>query len=292
MTVKIENSFLTATFVNKGAELQSLTDNHSGIEYIWQGDPKIWGRHAPVLFPFVGRLKDDQYTYQGKTYHMGQHGFARDRDFVVEEQTPASVTFRLDSDAESKQNYPFDFILRIQYSLEDSSLKVHYDVTNPSTNEPLYFSIGGHPGFRIPQTDDLTFEDYYLSFDPKKSRIRIPLDAPLTDYAHRTLAATDTDIDLTHDLFDQDAIIYTGNAKDNFSLRSDKSEHFVQLTVKGEPFTGVWSPYPTTGNLVCIEPWWGIADDVTASGELTEKRGINKLDPGQDFKRSFRITVG
>ena len=71
MTVIIQNDQLIAEIAEHGAELISLKSKESNLEYIWQGDPEYWGRHAPVLFPFVGRLKDDQYTYQGEDLFDG-----------------------------------------------------------------------------------------------------------------------------------------------------------------------------------------------------------------------------
>lgn len=144
MDYQLKNNFLTVTLSDHGAEIQSVKDVNSGREYIWQADPKIWGRHAPVLFPVVGRLKGDQYTYDGKTYHMGQHGFARDSQFTVEEQDDKHIIFLLTSNEDTKKMYPFDFELRVTYSLVNNLLSEHFTVTNKDTKE-MIFGIGGHP---------------------------------------------------------------------------------------------------------------------------------------------------
>ncbi len=109
MSLQIQNEQLIATFQTRGAELVSLKAKKTGIEYIWQGDPVFWSRHAPILFPIVGRLKNDQYKYQGQTYHLPQHGFARDQEFIVSEQSTEKISFLLKSSPDTKQNYPFDF---------------------------------------------------------------------------------------------------------------------------------------------------------------------------------------
>ena len=95
MDYTIENNMIKVVISDHGAEIQSVKGAHTGEEYMWQADPEIWGRHAPILFPIVGRLKNDEYTYKGKTYHLGQHGFARNSDFEVENHTQESITFLL-----------------------------------------------------------------------------------------------------------------------------------------------------------------------------------------------------
>ncbi|ANK59486.1 aldose epimerase [Loigolactobacillus backii] len=290
MTVSIENEFLKATFKEHGAELISLISKDSGNEAIWQADPKAWGRHAPILFPIVGRLKNDEYRYQGKTYHMTQHGFARDKDFTVVEQKAASVSLQLTDDEQTRQVFPFAFELTVNYQLLDNQLIVGYQVHNPTTND-LYFSVGGHPGFQIPLTSDTAFEDYYISYDPKKTRVQIPLQGAYNDAEHKTLASTDTDHDLSHELFKNDALIYELHQENTFTLKNDQNKSAISVTVPNAPYTGIWSPYPVTGNVVCIEPWWGIADNIAASGELTEKMGINHLAANETFNGKFMITV-
>lgn len=290
MTVKIENDQLVAIIAEAGAELVSLKSKESGLEYIWQGDPEYWGRHTPVLFPFVGRLKDDQYTYQGKTYHMTQHGFARDMNFDVIEHGTEMVSLSLKSTPETKEKYPFDFELVISYELGGDGITTHYQVMNEG-KEDMYFSIGGHPAFNVPLEDDLTFEDYYLSFSPQKSRIRIPLEGSYVNIEQKTLGQTNTSIKLTRDLFEQDAMVYETKGLNSFAIRTEKSPHSLTLSYNDMPYVGLWSPYPKEAPFLCIEPWCGIADTTTATGELTQKLGINRLKPEEIFKTKYSITV-
>lgn len=290
MNVKLENEFYKLTVATKGAEMQSLVDQHSGVEYLWQADPKVWGRHAPNLFPIVGKLKDDQYTYQGQTYHLTQHGFARDMTFTLERRTDHSLTFLLTDNEETRRKYPFAFEFRVKYSLINRLLNVTYYVDNPSTSEPLIFGVGGHPGFRLPVESGVDFADYFLRFKPSKSRIQIPLTAAGVDYAHRTLAPTDVDWQINHDVFKNDALIFQLNGTNEVEIRSDKSKHSINLKTKDAPFVGVWSAYPQTGDYVCIEPWWGIADLTDSNGELTDKFGMNTLAPQERFKAKYQIS--
>ena len=180
MAVFLENDHLVATIKEHGAELASLRSKETGLEYIWTGDAKYWGRQAPVLFPIVGRLKDDQYQVAGKTYHLGQHGFARDRDFAIREQTATKVVLELKADEASKELYPFDFCLQLSYELTASGLVVGYRVDNPS-QEPIYFGIGGHPAFKTPLTPKESFSDYELTFSADYRLPKIPLTNGLTD---------------------------------------------------------------------------------------------------------------
>ena len=290
MTVQIENEFLIATFAEEGAELVSLQSKETGIEYIWQGNPEFWARHAPVLFPIVGRLKEDTYMYQNQAYHLTQHGFARDQVFDVIEKGGEEVSFSLKSTKETKKKYPFDFELVITYTLEHQELTVNYQVENTGKEE-MYSGIGGHPAFNVPLESSLTFEDYYLSFSPKKSRTQIPLAGPFIDLANKTLAQTNTSFDLTHQLFENDAMIFETKGQTAITIATDESDHQVTLSYPEMPFVGIWSPTPKEAPFVCIEPWCGIADAVDATGQLAEKFGINKLPANELFKTQYMISV-
>lgn len=290
MTILIENDQLKVTIAEHGAELVSLISKETGIEYIWQADPTYWGRHAPVLFPFVGRLKNDQYTYQGHTYHMGQHGFARDMDFTVIEQGAESVALSLKSTPETRKNYPFDFELIIRYELGGDGVVTHYQVQNTG-NDTMYFSIGGHPAFNVPLEEGLTFEDYFLAFSPMKSRIRLPLNGPYIDWEQKTLGQTNTSFKLTREMFKDDAVIFETKGLNAFSVRSEKSPHSLTLSYNNLPYVGFWSPYPKEAPFVCIEPWAGIADTLDTTGELIDKKGIQTLAPEELYQTKYSITV-
>ncbi|WP_207940889.1 hypothetical protein DOK78_001566 [Enterococcus sp. DIV2402] len=290
MDITIETPHLKAVISTHGAELKSLKSKETEIEYIWQADPKHWARHAPVLFPFVGSLKDNQYTYQGKTYELPQHGFARDMEFSVLEQKEDAVSFILEDTPETKKVYPFDFKLVLSYELGGDGIVVKYRVENP-TGEEMYFSIGGHPAFNVPLEEGLSFEDYFLEPSPMKSRVIVPLRGRYVNLDQRTLGQTNTNIALTHDLFKNDALIFETIGLNSFSIRSENSPHSVTLTYNNMPYVGIWSTYPVESPFVCIEPWEGIADTHDASGELTEKLGIRKLDAHEVFETKYSITV-
>lgn len=257
---------------------------------MWQADPKIWGRHAPILFPIVGRLKSDEYTYKGKTYHLGQHGFARNSKFEVENHTQESITFLLKDNEETRKFYPFKFEFRVNYNLMNNLLEENFSVVNKS-DDTMIFGVGGHPGFNLPIKEDEKKEDYFFDMHPSVDRVQIPLKNASLDWDSRSLASTDSFISLSDELFKNDALIYELHGHDNkVSLRTDKSKFHINVWTRNAPFVGIWSQYPKTADYVCIEPWWGIADRDDADGQLEHKYGMNHLEPNKEFQAGFSMT--
>ena len=290
MDYTIKNNMIEVVISDHGAEVQSVKGAHTGEEYMWQADPEIWGRHAPVLFPIVGRLKNDEYKYQGKTYHMGQHGFARDCDFEVENHTQESITFLLKDNEETREMYPFKFEFRVNYNLMNNLLEENFSVVNKS-DETMIFGVGGHPGFNLPVNNGEEKEDYYFDMHPSIARVKIPLKGAYLDWNNRSLASTDSFIGLSDELFKDDALIYELHGHDNkVSLRTDKSKFHINVWTRNAPYVGIWSQYPKTADYVCIEPWWGIADRDDADGQLEHKYGMNHLEPGKEYQAGFSIT--
>ena len=289
MNYTIKNNILTVTISSKGAEIQSVKGSHTDYEYIWQADPEVWNRHSPILFPIVGRLKNDQYTYKGNTYHLGQHGFARDQEFEVELQSDESLTFLLKDSEETRKIYPFSFELRVTYNLMNNLLEENFSVTNKS-DEEMIFGIGGHPGFNLPANEEVHKNDYFFTFKPSQSRVRIPLNGAYLDWDKRSLGSTDTMIELSDELFKDDALIYVLKGHDNkVSLRTETSGYHVNVWTRDAPFVGIWSQYPKVADYVCIEPWWGIADRSDTDGSLENKFGMNHLAPNKEFNAGFSM---
>ncbi len=283
--IQLQNEFLQARFNNSGAELCSLK-NKEGLEYIWTADPAIWPRHAPVLFPIVGRLKNDQYEFEGRSYGLSQHGFARDREFCCVFQSATEVHFELKSDAESLAKYPFHFVFQIRYTLKERELITSYHLENTGQNVML-FSIGAHPGFRCPLLENESMEDYYLSFEKSQLR-RTLLTNGLLGTMQEDLTLEDGRLPLSHSLFDADALVFADGQVQKVWLRSSKNAQAVGLTCVDWPWFGIWSK-KGTAPFICLEPWMGITDSADANGIFEKKDGIMKLVPSGHFSCSFSL---
>lgn len=291
--VTLENNYLTVKINTFGAEVSSVVDKESGHEFVWQADETYWARHAPVLFPIVGRLKDDQYEYEGTTYDMSQHGFARDSEFEVEESTEQSATFSLKSTDETKEKYPFDFQLFIKYNLEENRLKVTYEVKNQSDQEVMYYGIGGHPAFNVSQTKnengELEFDQVSYAVEPAGKYDSIPL----TDDGFLRLEEKETkevsEEELTHESFKEDALIYKVHEDTQVILKDEVKAVEIRVTPENMGHIGIWSTYPKRAGFVCVEPWAGLADAINTSGNYAEKYGINKLETNERATHAFTL---
>ncbi len=277
----IENERFRAILSPNGAEVQSFIDKKYEKEWIWHGDPKFWKRRAPVLFPFVGKLKDNQYTVAGTSYHLPQHGFARDQVFQVTQHGNTSISFRLTSKEETLQVYPFVFSLEITYLLTDQGLHTSYHVHNPG-DQTLYFSIGGHPALMV----DIDQEGWVLEFEKDEHADLHLLDLSLGLYSGQTrpILSGDHLIPLSHDLFDIDTLVFDGLKSDYVQARNRLTGEGIRLHCKGFPQLGVWTP---GAPFLCLVPWYGLADQVTSSGRIEDKRGIQTLEAGGNFRCTY-----
>lgn len=287
MLIKLDNGILEAAIKSHGAELSSLKKD--GTEYMWQADKKIWGRHAPVLFPIVGRVKNNKYRVGQKEYELFQHGFARDMEFELTESGADFAVYRLKSSEDTLLKYPYNFQLDICYTLYGSSITEEYRVKN-MYDKPIYFSIGAHPGFNCPLADGETVEDYYLQFEQSETGDRYYLENGLIARREAYLENTKV-IPLTQQLFADDALIFKNLKSVEVALKSRKSNKFVNVRFAGFPYLGIWSK-PGGAPFVCLEPWCGVTDSIDHSGILSEKEGIYSLEPGQEFRRQFSIEIG
>lgn len=291
MSVKLENENISVIISELGAELTSVTNRESGLEYMWTADPNFWGRHAPNLFPIVGRLKGDRYKYRDKTYFMTQHGFARDNEFDLVEKTSTYARFRLVDTEETHSIYPFHFQLDVIYRLTNQdTLGVTYVVTNTDSHE-IYFSVGGHPGFRVPLEENEKFTDYYVNIEPNRIYNRSKLVGPYLDNDLDTTFNSSIPLRLRRDDYKNDAIILRldGNPVSVVLARLGVS-HGVTMHIQDAQYVGIWTPYSKEAPFVCLEPWWGVADTVNADGIINHKYGINELAPAQTFTGSYSLS--
>ena len=287
MWATLQNDHLWVTVNKKGAELTSLKSKSTRIEYMWSADPAYWAKTSPILFPVVGTLRNDSFLYLGKFYTLSRHGFARDMVFNLVEQNKECATFQLLSNAITLEKYPFDFSLEVSYKLAKDFLEVSYNVKNTGS-DTMYFSIGAHPAFKVPLTDDTKFEDYFLQFSEIENAPRWPIDSlGLIMDKPAALLENTSELKLTHDLFSQDALVFKNLRSDKVSIKSARHEHGLDFYFEGFPYLGIWSY--KNADFVCIEPWCGIADSVLHNQSLVEKEGIIELSSSESWTRSWKV---
>lgn len=288
MNSEITNGTLTVIVKKEGAELISLKDN-DGTEFMWQGDKSIWPRHSPVLFPIVGRLKNDIYSIDDNIFSMPQHGFARDKDFELKRHSTNEIVFSLKADVETLKKFPFNFELLISYSLNAKSLAVKYTVINLSEIK-MPFSIGAHPGFCCPVSKNETFDDYEIRFSENEKLETALLQNGLFNGKKKMLDFNSNLIQLNNETFINDALVFENLRSQFVTLQSKKSSHYVKVSLIGFPYLGIWSK---PGALfVCLEPWYGKADSIDANGNIFKKEGMIILNPSEAFNCSYSIEVG
>jgi galactose mutarotase-like enzyme len=269
-----------------GAEMRSLRRHGAPFEYLWQGDPAIWPHRAPHLFPIVGRLRSDAFVYGGRTFRLGQHGFARDRVFAVGEATGTTATFVLQDDAATLACYPFHFRLVVAYSLDRGAVEITFQVANPGDVE-MPFSIGAHPGFRCPVTEREQPGEYVLEFERAETADRFLVGEGLVSGQSEFVLRGEKVLPLAAGVFDRGALVFKDLVSRRVRLVRRTPGPGVELEFKGFPYFGVWSK--PGAPFVCLEPWCGIADTPDATGHLEDKEGIVRLPPGSAFIRVLTI---
>ncbi len=278
--VTIESGRLRATVKVLGAELSSLFDKKTNHEYIWTGDPEIWRRQSPWLFPFIGRLNGGVYRADGKEYEMPGHGFACTKEFVIEMIKPDSVTFCLPATSETLPIFPWRFRLWIKYQITDENLTVSCSVTNED-NKDMYFSLGGHPGFIAEKGDTLVF-------DAGETLSVRRLTLPEHLLGEGVFGNFVSEIPLSGDLFKDDAMLFESPASERCTLRR-KNGKDITLDYGKVTWLGIWSRAREDLKYVCVEPWFGVDDEVGFAGDVSVKKGIECLKPGE--KKELKMTI-
>lgn len=265
-----------------GAELLALCDIN-GKNLLWEKQTDHWNRVSPHLFPIVGKLKNDQYELSGKLFHMSQHGFARDREFRLIEQTEREVLLELCSDAETRSLYPYHFSFRVRFTCLDNGVRISYETTN-NDSETLLYSVGGHPAFHLEES----LENYYLEFDKETSLLRRELKA-----GHFTGVSQDygrsRQLSLSGSLFEADAFVLKNPEFREIQLKHRSGNTLITMVCENWTDIGFWTK--DGAPFICIEPWWGCADPHTASGKLAEKERIRRLAPDETECLSYTLFI-
>lgn len=279
---EIRNQKVVAKINTNGAELIELS-KIDGKNVLWEKDEQFWNRIAPNLFPIVGRLKEDQFCYEGQIYSMNQHGFARNRTFELIKKSESKAVFRLKSDEISKKEYPFDFIFEVEYQLNNSELNVKYRIENRG-EVLLPYSVGGHPGFAI----DGDLSHYYLDVGQSFSAKQWLLEGPYYSGETRYLTV-ENKLDLDYSLVEKDAIVFKKPPFNRVILAHKDRGGLVAVSFEQLDAIGFWSKKDAP--FFCIEPWWGWADRIDSTGNFPEKEGLHFLNPNEEKEHSYRIEL-
>lgn len=289
MNTILENENIKLEISNFGAEIQQIVNKKNTKNYLWNGDSKFWGRKSPILFPFVGALKNKEYSYNGKKYPMGQHGFARDMEFNLIETNGKSVWYELKDNEQTKPKYPFKFTLRVGYELEKNKVKVKWMVQNNDT-KIMYFSIGAHPAFVLPVEKR---EECFIKFDNQNKLQNTALENGLANPNNTINGEIITEngyLKIEKDLFKHDALIFENNQIKEISLCLPDKTEFITVSFDS-PLVGIWSPYKEKCPFVCIEPWYGRCDSIDFEGELKDRQWQQELKAGETFDKEYEIEI-
>lgn len=280
--ITIKSEYLIAKINELGAELKSLVCDET--EYIWDGKAEVWAGSCPILFPICGGLKDNKYVLNGKEYIMPKHGYIRTKTFEVESKTDDSVVFVHKADDETKESFPFNYELRVIYSLNKKSLKINYLVKNLSNNT-MYFSIGSHEGYYTPEG----IEDYDVIFPQNESLNAYVLYGNLLSNQQIPIIKDQNYLPLYDKYFTVDALVFKDLKSRSATLRNRKTGKAIRVDFPDDKYFLLWNkpnaPY------ICLEPWNGIPDIVGSSYDITEKEGIVSLSSKSKYSHSHCITI-
>ena len=287
MELSVKNQYLQICVDTLGAQLMSIRSEDR--EYLWQGDPKYWSDRSPLLFPFIGRLWNKQYTFGGKTYTLPIHGFAAGLEFTPQPGENA-LTMVLESSEETLKCYPFPFILTVTYALEGKTLQVRHSVRNTGDGT-MYFGLGGHPGIRVPLEDSEHFEDYSLTFSVpcRPERIEFTEEVLFSGNATPYPLEDSNKIRLRHSLFDNDAIILQNTARQ--VTLAGPGGHGVTMDFADFPYFGIWHSNETDAPYVCLEPWSSLPGRQDIMEDLSCRSDLIALAPGKEYTAAWSLTV-
>lgn len=286
----IENQHLAVVISPCGGTLQSVRSKQTGIEYLWQGDRTYWGGRAPNLFPFVGRLYQEQYSYNGKCYPMKCHGFLGKKELIPQQSESGSCTFTLTDSPETRDIYPFHFVLKLEYRLLGNQIHICFRVQNTG-DHTMYCGFGGHPGFNIPLEDGLCFEDYAVSF-PQACQVNV------VDFSQGVLTLGKTPyvlengryLPLKHSLFHHDAVVFADCPRE-VSLASTKGKHGVTVRFPDMPYVGFWQVRDKNAPYLCIEPWSVCPGREGVVEDITTMSGMTAIVPGESTVNAWSIEI-
>ncbi len=288
--IVITSAEAKAVLLLEGAMLHSLKKDKT--EYLWQGRKKYWAGQAPVCFPIVGVLPDGKATAFGKPCKMSRHGIARINPFEIEARCKNSVTFVQKSSEETRLAYPFDYELRIKYTIVGSTVTNEYTVKNTGKDK-MPFVIGGHPAFNCPLDKEEAFEDYKVVFDKpiEDDCMRPDHKTGLVDVNKEFVVMNGgSELKMRHDLFEENDALIFENCPAKSATLIGKSGKGVKVEFQDMQNLLIWSAVGKAP-FVALEPWTGISSCSDEDGTLENKRGMTILLPDEEASFKFKITL-
>lgn len=280
--ITLKNQSLTIRIAEMGAELKSI--RKADIEYLWEGRPEVWSGSAPLMFPICGGLRNDTYCYAGKEYSLPKHGYARNTLFSVERATDTEAVFLHISNEETRKVFPFDYELRVLYTLTDATLKIGYEVRNLTDGE-MYFSIGSHEAYYTPEG----IEDYDVIFPREETLSAYVLYGNLLSQQKLPILKEGRVLPLYDKYFTIDALVFKDLVSRSATLRNRKTGRALRVDFPNADFFLLW--HKPNAPYICLEPWAGVQDSTEADGELTHKEGILHLEKGDIYQSEHCITL-
>lgn len=281
MIIHLKNENISASIDTLGAELKQL--NKGNKNYIWEVNTNFWNKTSPILFPIVGRLKQDSYLFEGKEYNLPRHGFAREYEFEIFEQTETKVIFKLSSNLETLKIYPFLFDFYYTYEVVKNKLEVTYEIFNLNKDK-MPFSIGAHPAFKL----DKSIENYSLQFNCDEEFKSYHLTNENFDGNYSIIKSENGKINLNDTLFEIDALVFKHLQSEELILIENENA-LLKFNFKDFPYLGIWKKVKAP--FLCIEPWQGLADNSLHNGNIIEKEGIILLEQNQSKKLSYFVEI-
>ena len=286
--ISISNDFLTATFSQKGAELQSLRRTADGHEYLWHGDAAFWGGHSPILFPATGRPWNETVRLAGEAWHMPKHGLVRARQWQVEAAGANEVTFVCTSTVADFALFPFSWQLRVTYRLVDRTLQAHMAVTNTG-GTTLWFQAGGHPAIATDPWNEADGCGGYIGLEGQAAYFRLVGEQGCwLPEEHAVPTDADGLMPITPHTFDADALIFPEGQVQAVTVYN-RARCAVARVASSAPVWLLWAPAGKCCPFVCAEPWYGLCDAVGFEGELPQRPYIQHAEAGETWHGGYEI---
>ena len=290
MTHTLSNQKLRVSILNKGAEISEITSIENNKNYLWDGNPEIWGSYAPVLFPIIGSLKNNTCEINNRQYNIPKHGIIRhNKNLKVIEKQKTKLTLELCYSEETLLIYPFKFKFVIMFELNENTLLVSHIVENLDSAD-IFFHLGGHPAFKCPFNSNERYEDYWVEFDhiENSSVTTLTQDGLISDQTIHMLNNT-TQLHLDGKMFNQDALIFKNLKSRRVTLKCSNHNESIIVDYKDFPVLALWAK--PKAPFICIEPWIGCADHKHTNGIFKSKDNLIKLPKNEIFKASYSITL-